>query len=197
MIKDIFTRGEFSGYRKQSLREAYESVQIRDSAHYSSNKISVFLSHKHDELDDVRDVIGFLESRFNVKCYIDSEDQTLPIYTSSETAAKIKDRIKQCDKFILLATNGAIESKWCNWELGFGDAQKFKDHIAIFPIKPSGTFDYEYKVTEYMSIYPFVAFYDGTETYTNGNHVERGYYVCVSKNGINTITPLADWFAAR
>ena len=48
-----------------------------------------------------------------------------------------------------------------------------------------------------MSIYPFVAFYDGTETYTNGNRVERGYYVCVSKNGINTITPLADWFAAR
>ena len=43
----------------------------------------------------------------------------------------------------------------------------------------------------------FVAFYDGTETYTNGNLVERGYYVCVSKNGIYTITPLADWFAAR
>ena len=194
MIKDIFTRGEFSGYRKQSLREAYESVQIRDSAYYSSNKISVFLSHKHDELEDVRDVIGFLESRFNVKCYIDSEDQTLPIYTSSETAAKIKDRIKQCDKFILLATNGAIESKWCNWELGYGDAFKFSKNIAIFPFK--GKFE-DFSGKEYLKLYPSVINVGDGETYTNGRPIPPGYYIeYPNKDGSSNIQELSEWLRA-
>ena len=193
-MKRIFESREFSTYHVSSLFESRSAISER---YLYSSYTTVFLSHKHDDLDDLKDVIGFLQTKYNVKVYIDSRDPSMPPLTSGETAKNIKKRIKQCNKFILLATNGAIESKWCNWELGFGDAQKFKDHIAIFPIKPSGTFDYEYKGTEYMSIYPFVAFYDGTETYTNGNRVERGYYVCVSKNGIYTITPLADWFAAR
>lgn len=46
-----------------------------------------------------------------------------------------------------MATNGAVESKWCNWELGYGDAQKFDtDNIALFPIKPENTYDYDLKV---------------------------------------------------
>lgn len=36
-------------------------MRIRDSASFSKQKTTVFISHKHDELDDVRDVIGFLE----------------------------------------------------------------------------------------------------------------------------------------
>ena len=191
MIKDIFTRGEFSYYRKQSLREAYESVQKRDSAYYSSNKVTVFLSHKHDELDDVRDVIGFLESKFNVKCYIDSEDETLPIYTSPETAAKIKDRIKQCDKFILLATNGAIESKWCNWELEYGDAFKFSIKIAIFPF--TGQF-HDFTGKEYLKLYPSVINVGYGETYTNGKPIPSGYYIAYqNKDGSRDIQELSEW----
>lgn len=29
-------------------------------------------------------------------------------------------------RFILLATDGAVESKWCNWKLGFADEIKGK-----------------------------------------------------------------------
>lgn len=42
--------------------------------------------------------------------------------------------IKKCDNFILLTTDDAIESKWCNWELEYGDANKFRDRIALFPL---------------------------------------------------------------
>ena len=83
--------------------------------------------------------MGFLEDEYKVKVYIDSKDSSMPITTSAETAINLKDRIRKCDRFILLATNGAIESKWCNWELGFGDANKYPDKIAIFPLKPKGT----------------------------------------------------------
>lgn len=95
-------------------------------------------------------------------------------------------------------TNGAIESKWCNWELGYGDAQKYKKHIALFPMKPKNTLDSAYIGSEYMSIYPYIAYYDGTETYADGSPIFRGYYVRRQESdGKNYITPLADWFEER
>lgn len=77
-----------------------------------------------------------MQKQYDVKVYIDSQDPSMPKITTATTAANLKARIKKCDKFILLATNAAIDSKWCNWELGYGDAQKFKAHIALFPLKP-------------------------------------------------------------
>jgi hypothetical protein len=34
----------------------------------------------------------------------------------------------------LYAYTNAINSKWFNWELGLGDAAKYKEHIALLPI---------------------------------------------------------------
>ena len=60
----------------------------------------------------------------------------MPARTCGRTAENIKEKIKKYDKFILVATEGAIASKWCNWESGFGDVQKFAyGKIALFPIR--------------------------------------------------------------
>ena len=132
-MKNIFYRGDFRSYRADSLRESMEPIVKRSQ--YAASRKTVFISHKHDDLEELRDIIGFLETQYNVKTYIDSKDPTMPVKTNGETAKRIKERIVQCDKFILLATNGAIESKWCNWELGYGDGQKYdKKCIALFPI---------------------------------------------------------------
>ena len=118
----------------------------------------------------------------------------MPKETSAETAKNIKERIKQCDKFILLATNGAIESKWCNWELGYGDAQKYEtEKIALFPLKPKGSYDQDYKGSEYMRLYPYVVYCDGSETYTDGRPVKWGYYVRWHENDKSYIEPLDEW----
>lgn len=192
-MKKIFEQGSFSPYSQVRLDESRESVL--EHSQYGKRKTTVFISHKHDDLEDLKGVLGFLQQIYGVKVYIDSQDPTMPKVTSAETALNIKTRIKQCDKFILLATNGAIESKWCNWELGYGDSQKFKEHIALFPMKPEGAYDFEYKGSEYMKIYPYIAYYNGTETYTDGSPILRGYYVRTQEmNGTNYITPLADWF---
>ena len=194
----IFQQGEFSDYSNISLNES--RAEVSEILHYASAKTTVFISHKHDELDDLKGVIGFLQKKYNVKAYIDSQDPSMPKVTSAETATRIKDRISRCDKFILLATNGAIgavESKWCNWELGFGDAKKYNKHIALFPMKPEGTYDRNYKGNEYMRIYPYIVYYDGTEKYNGGAPIAKGYYVReVTKNG-NFITPLNEWFINR
>lgn len=194
-MKTIFEQGAFSSYSQVSLNESRSSVL--QHSQYGVRKTTVFISHKHDDLEDLKGVLGFLQRTYDVKVYIDSQDPTMPKVTSAETALNIRERIKQCDKFILLATNGAIESKWCNWELGYGDAQKYKDHIALFPIKPKGTYDSAYKGSEYMSIYPYVSYFDGTEKYTNGNPISRGYYVRTQGKDTNYITPLGDWLKKR
>ena len=133
----------------QWLYEAINSVE-RESKSY---EIVVFLSHKHSDKQHVKDAIVLLND-LGVNVYVDWMDSTMPKSTNCLTAEKIKKKIKNCKKFILLATEDAIASKWCNWELGFGDAEKFlKDNIAILPIKQN---DKEFTGSEYLAIYPSI-----------------------------------------
>lgn len=193
-MKTIFEEGQFDSYSNVRLDEARSAIPVVHSQ-YAYRKTTVFISHKHDDLDSLKGLLGFLEKKYNVKVYIDSKDPSMPKVTSVETAENIKGRIKQCDKFILLATNGAVESKWCNWELGYGDAQKYKSHIALFPLKPKGTADYTYKGSEYMGLYPYIIYCDGSECYNDGSRVNEGYYVYDKVS--NSITPLDRWFQNR
>lgn len=113
---------------------------------------TIFLSHSHDDLEKehVKKTIAFLRG-LGLKIYVDSDDSSLPPFTNSETARKIKQEIKNNRKFILLATNAAINSKWCNWELGLGDAHKYIEHISLFPLaENAGT----WIGSEYLKIYP-------------------------------------------
>jgi len=191
-MKRIFESREFSRYMVGNLYESRGAVA--ESYTFAEKLTSVFLSHKHNDLEDLKDIIGFLQRNYKVKAYIDSRDHSMPEKTSGKTAENIKNRIKQCDRFVLLATNGAIESKWCNWELGFGDAHKFADKIALFPIKPRGSTDITYKGNEYMSIYPYITYFNGSEKYTNGQLITEGYYVRTQKeDGSGSIISLNDW----
>ena len=182
-------------YSSINLNESRE--EINAATRYDAKKTTVFISHKHDDLEDLKGIIGFLQKNYHIKAYIDSKDLTMPKITSAKTAAKIKDRINQCDRFILLATDGAIESKWCNWELGYGDAKKYHENkIALFPMKPVNESSDDYKGNEYMKIYPYIAYYDGTEKYTSGRAIKKGYYVRKynPENNKYSITPLGEWF---
>lgn len=190
-MKRIFDQGHFNQYKIYRLDEA--RTTIPDSRYSFQSKTTVFISHKHDELDDLQGLIGFLEQNYNVKAYIDSQDPSLPRVTSAITAQTIKQRIEKCDRFILLATNGAIESKWCNWELGFGDAKKYKKNIALFLMKPANSSEYLYKGREYMEIYPYISYYNGSEKYTDGSPISAGYYVRTQEANTNYIEPLSEW----
>lgn len=189
-MKTIFEQGEFHSFAKDNLTES--RAMIYEYSQYGQHQPTVFISHKHDDLEDLKDLIGFLEQQYNVRSYIDSRDASMPAITSGKTAQNIKDRIIKCNKFILLATNGAIESKWCNWELGYGDAQKYQKHIALFPMKPKDTYNFEYKGSEYMQIYPYITYCDGTEKYLDNSCVQKGYYVYYPDE--KRITSLEKWF---
>ena len=193
-MQRIFKNNSFSQYSVSSLYEAQQPIEKsfrHDAFGYRREKTTVFMSHKHDDLENIKGLIGFLEKTYDVNAYIDSWDPTMPSQTCGDTAKQLKNRIESCDKFIFMATDGAIDSKWCNWELGYGDSQKFPENIAIFHV--SDAIELNYNGYEYFDLYPYIAYYNGKEKYTNGNYVKPGYYRVVKKDGINIITPLGDW----
>ena len=95
-MKLIFERGSFSNYRITDLQlnEARSETRSFSEGGSVSYRTTIFLSHKHSDLDDLKDIIGFLR-RFNVDVYIDSMDKAMPKKTSGETAQRIKNIIRK------------------------------------------------------------------------------------------------------
>ncbi len=94
---------------------------------------TIFLSHSHADATQI-DRVLVLFRKSGVRIYVDRTDSGMPPTTDSATATRIKNKIKEHKKFVLVATDNAIASKWCNWELGYGDAHKFENHIALLPL---------------------------------------------------------------
>lgn len=184
------TESQLKGYRNTtryfSVTESLKQVR-NESKFY---KTTIFLSHKHDELEALDGAISFLKKE-GIDVYVDWLDEGMPKTTSGETAKRIKQKIKENDKFILLATEGAINSKWCNWELGLGDAAKYIENIALFPVEKDNT---SFSGAEYLQIYPFIEYQNGYGKYSNGTYIPQGYYVKhPAVNGHHKIEPLKDW----
>lgn len=192
----IFERGYFNSDKleKAVINESLIETRTFSFKNQSQYKPSVFLCHKHSDLEDLQGVMGMLKE-IGAKIYIDSMDNKMPEQTSGETAQRIKDVIKFSKKFILLATEKAIESYWCNWELGIGDTYKFMENIAILPMKEKGESDHQYKGNEYLQIYPQIDFHEKSFYNIWGEYIESGYYVKKPENkeGKIIITPLKVW----
>lgn len=155
------------------------------------DKITIFLSHKHDEGILLQKTIALLKEE-GVDVYVDWMDESMPAYTNEQTAHRLKEIIEKSNKFILLATDAAIESKWCNWELGIGDVLKYKANIALLPVeKENRNFD----GSEYLKIYPRIEYVD--QDWTNVKSKEflpTGYYVIFpSEDDIHTYMSLENW----
>lgn len=190
----IFERGYFDNkvVTESKVNDSYRAIKNFSSSSEISYKPTVFLSHKHDDLDDLKGVIGLLEE-YGAKVYIDSMDNKMPDQTCGDTAKRIKEIIKYCKKFILLATDDAIESYWCNWELGIGDTYRYFDNIAILPMKDKSTYDHKYKGNEYLQIYPQIS-YNKAFTNRRGTYFKEGFYVEQPIiDGHRYITELKQW----
>ena len=73
-MKNIFEQGAFRDYSRVSLNESRSP--ILGFSQYEQRKTTVFISHKHDDLEDLKGVLGFLQQKYGVKVYIDSQDPT-------------------------------------------------------------------------------------------------------------------------
>jgi len=173
----IITKSKLSQIVSSTVRNSEKADILKEARRYSRTlyTTSVFLSHSHHDREYVEDVVVFLR-KMGVDVYIDWMDDTMPKETSGETATLLKQKIKENDKFIFLATNKSIESKWCNWEIGFGDAQKYLNKIALFPLKEDNL---DWNGNEYLKIYPHIK-----ETGIFASFLEfRFRYVVIFPNG--------------
>ena len=174
-------------------RPAKRRVNREFSSETKVGKTTVFLSHKHDERKELDSAISFLK-KIGVNVYVDWLDSAMPKTASGETAKRIKNKIKENKKFVFLATEGAINSKWCNWELGYGDSQRYIKDIAILPIKDD---DRGFTGSEYMQIYPYIEFVGKNSVQRLiGGYFDQGYYVITPKEeGGSFYQKIADWFS--
>lgn len=156
-------------------------------------KPMVFLSHKHSDLPLLSNVIAFLKEEMDVEVYIDSQDKSLPSVPTEETANRIKKVIRESKKFLLLATEDALTSPWCNWELGHGDSIKYPDDIAILPIKEIDEADSDYKGNEYLALYPHIVYFEDGEKDFYSNYYTQGYYVIHKTFFPVKPVPLKEW----
>lgn len=166
---EILTRN-----RLRNLTGAINESQVRYFSESDAKK-TIFLSHKHTDKNLIHN-IKLLLSSFNIKVYVDWLDDDMSDRTIGKTGEIIKQKIHNCDKFILAGTDEAIKAQWCNWELGIGDEVKLaSDNIAILPVRQDNR---QWEGTEYMQRFPTIEFSDGY-SYKNsaGSFIPKGYYV--------------------
>jgi hypothetical protein len=149
----ILTRQQFETIAK--AKSGYSGLRgyVNETRTFSkpTATTSIFLSHSHTDKAVVEQAKIFFEN-LNISIYVDWADETMPEKANGVTATKIKSKIQSNDKFVLLATNAAVISKWCNWEVGIGDTYKLSNKkIALLPLSDnSGT----WQGNEYFQIYP-------------------------------------------
>lgn len=183
----ILTRAQFKSIANNLSGLRGLKGYVNESRVYlkSESVTSVFLSHSLHNKEVIEQAKIFFEN-LGIKVYVDWADETMPQKTNGTTANKIKNQIiLNNDKFILLATNSAVVSKWCNWEVGIADPFKLSDKkMALFPLaENSGSWE----GNEYLQIYPHIEKNPRV-------HGGEGYYVWYPDNTWDT---LEDWLIRK
>lgn len=137
------------------LKESVASATAADS-------FDVFLSHSIADAEIVLGIKQLLEES-GLKVYVDwVEDAQLDRRAvAKETAAVLRQRMRQSKSLIYLSSENSSSSKWMPWELGYFDGFK-PDGVAIMPVLDNPTD--AFKGQEYLGLYPIVQ----KNTYSDG-----------------------------
>jgi hypothetical protein len=131
----------------KSVGELQKSIR----ASYSTTSATAFLSHSSKDKELVAGAMVVLHEH-GANVYIDEIDPEMPPYTTEETAALLKKRIKETQRFVLLTTENSKDSRWVPWELGIADGTKGLGKIALFPAN-SATLNDDWSSSEYLGLY--------------------------------------------
>lgn len=178
---DYTTTKELVDFGNQVLYE--ERARLLKRAEDRSPDQATFLSHSSKDVALVAGAIRVLEG-LGATVYVDKKDDTLPPYTNRATAMALRQRIKVCKKFILLATKNSKESRWVPWELGLSDGFKGSRNTAIFPGVET-RYETQWAEQEYLGVYDRIVWGD-LEGYE-----DRLWMVWNQES--NTATPLRIW----
>lgn len=129
-----------------SERDVLNEGRVTDS----TKTYDIFLSHSSKDMELIAGLKLILND-LGYTVYVDWNDEKLdPNNVTPETAAVLRERMKQCRSLIYAFSENASNSKWMPWELGYFDALK-KSRVAVLPI--SQTAKYSYKGSEFIGVY--------------------------------------------
>lgn len=140
--------------RAQVTGGLLESISLEKRAVEASVLSSVFLSHSSKDSEQLPGAIALLE-KHGASVYIDKKDLSLPAVTDVSTAEKIKERIKECRKFVILTSENSKDSRWVPWELGLADGYRTPANVAILPTVMNG--NHKWTEQEYLGVYSRIA----------------------------------------
>lgn len=108
-----------------------------------------FLCHSHHN----RTLALGLQQRLKedgLNLYVGWQDSSMPSEPDQETASRIKTMVRSSDIFLFLATEHSMSSRWCLWEIGFGDGTKQNSQIIVVPTRDSSG---HYHGNEHLKLY--------------------------------------------
>ncbi len=147
IISKAYLNEEFGSNKvSDSIINEAKSIKLRDSRY---DEVTVFLSHKHEEIKELGQVIKLLKT-LGVNVYVDwvsDRDALKRELTNVNTANTIIERLKTSKALLYIHTEASQSSKWAPWELGFFHA--LKDKICIY--NPNNI-----EKAPYLEIYPTV-----------------------------------------
>ncbi|MDN7429920.1 toll-Interleukin receptor [Burkholderia sp. AU16741] len=119
----------------------------------SRKRYDVFLSQTMRDAEIVLGVYDYLEQQgYSVYCdWIESPESDRAAVTPANAAA-VREAMRASDTMLFIDTQGAVQSRWMCWELGWFDAAK--GHVAILPVVSQDT-EY-YHGREFLGLYPYV-----------------------------------------
>lgn len=180
------TKSQLRAIGSSSTARVNETIYRKSAA--SKETATVFLSHSHEDKDTVEAAIRLLSSQ-GVTVYVDWLDPGMPSITSTETAARLKKRIREQERFVLLASVKALESRWVPWELGIADGVREMSEIAVLPFKDSYT---DWTRSEYLGLYPWIEPSSPQAATTYGAAAPLNAFVVRFPDG-RTSKSLGDW----
>jgi len=168
------TESMLERYAQETSKKEYARVNLVSKA--LSGEKTIFLSHSHEDRIFVEGLINYLAT-FGIKIYVDWNDSGMPRITNRTTANRIKEKIKENNYFLILATANALASRWVPWEIGVADQMKTIERIAIVPVVKN--IDNEFKGNEYLALYRCIRL--------------EGYTIKMFEAGSTTSSEVVSW----
>jgi hypothetical protein len=134
------------------LRKSARTV-LAEAAKTPQDSFDIFLSHS---IKDAEIVLGTQEilEQFGFSVYVDwiVDPKMDRAQVTPETAAILRDRMRQCQSLLYLKTDNSAASTWMPWELGYFDA--LTGRVGILPIVQHS--QDEFDGNEYLGLYPYI-----------------------------------------
>jgi len=177
------TRSSLSDFvgRSPGVTELAKALHLKETE--KEAETFVFLSHSHKDKKLAEWARDFF-ARFGKDVYVDWWDPDMPSSPNSETADRLRKKIKnEKSKFVLLATESSIDSEWVSWELGFADGVKKASAIATFPIAEQ---EWHWSGNEYMLLYPHITLMSGEwhVAFPDGMQLALGDWLSLDEKGL-------------